>query len=89
MPEVDRADAGTWLLISASATADVVAADLVDALKLQGAQCTAMSWPQHADHVSNAERLRDQLGAGGFTGVVVLTGPRNSYRDEESAAARR
>ena len=86
MPEVDRADAGTWLLISASATADVVAADLVDALKLQGAQCTAMSWPQHADHEANAERLRGELGSSGFTGVVVLTGPRNSYRDEESPA---
>lgn len=85
MPDVDRAHAGTWLLISASTTADVVAADLVDALKLQGAQCTAMSWPQHADHVANAEQLRGQLGSSGFTGVVVLTSPRNSYRDEESA----
>ena len=63
----------------------MVAAELVDALKLQGAQCTAMCWPQHADHVANAEQLRGQLGSSGFTGVVVLTGPRNSYRDEESA----
>ncbi len=89
LPEVDRADAGTWLLISASATADVVATDLADALKLHGAQCTAMCWPQHADQVANAERLRGQLGAGGFTGVVVLTGPRNGNPDEECAVTRR
>ena len=38
--------------------------------------------------VANAERLRGQLGAGGFTGVVVLTGPRNGNPDEECAAAR-
>ena len=86
LPEVDRADAGTWLLISTSAAADVVATHVTDALKLHGAQCTAMCWPQHADHVANAERLRGQLGAGGFTGVVVLTGPRNGNPDEECAA---
>ena len=85
LPEVDRADAGTWLLISTSAAADVVATHVVDALKLQGAQCTTMCWPQHADQAANAERLRDLLGSGGFTGVVVLTGPRNSNRDEECA----
>ena len=85
LPEVDRADAGTWLLISTSAAADVVATHVADALKLHGAQCTAMCWPQHADQVANAERLRGQLGAGGFTGVVVLTGPRNGNPDEECA----
>ena len=74
LPERDHADAGTWLLISTSATADVVATKLIDALKLHGAECTTMCWPQHADHVASAERLRGQLGVGGFTGVVVLTG---------------
>ena len=85
LPEVDRADAGTWLLISTSAAADVVATHVADALKLHGAQCTAMCWPQHADPAANAERLRGQLAAGGLTGVVVLTGPRNSNPDEECA----
>ena len=33
-----------------------------------------MVWPQHADLVANAERLRDELRPGGFTGVVALTG---------------
>ena len=84
LPEVDCADAGTWLLISASATADVVATHLADALKLHGAQCTAMSWPQNADQVA-AERPRGQLGAGGLTGVVVLTGPRDGNPDEDCA----
>ena len=50
LPEVDYADAGTWLLISTTATADVVATTLTDALKSHGAQCTTMCWPQHADH---------------------------------------
>ena len=39
-----------------------------------------MCWPQHADHAANAEQLRDQLRAGGFTGVVVLTGPQERRR---------
>jgi polyketide synthase 5 len=85
LPEVDRADAGTWLLISTSAAADVVATHVTDALKLHGAQCTTMCWPQHADQLANSERLRGELGAGGFTGVVVLTGPRNGNPDEECA----
>ena len=50
LPEVDHADAGTWLLISTSDAADVMATTLTDALKLHGAECTTMCWPQHADH---------------------------------------
>ena len=64
----------TWLLISTSDAADMLATELTDALKLHDAQCTTMCWPQDADHVASAERLRDQLEAGAFTGVVVLTG---------------
>ena len=45
LPELDHADAGTWLLISTTATADVVATALTDALKNHGAQCTTMCWP--------------------------------------------
>ncbi|MEB3072027.1 sulfolipid-1 biosynthesis phthioceranic/hydroxyphthioceranic acid synthase [[Mycobacterium] vasticus] len=85
LPEVERAHAGTWLLISTSRAADVVAVNLSDALKLQGAQCTPLNWPQQDDQVANVERLRDQLGSDGFTGVVVLTGPHNGYRDKEGA----
>jgi polyketide synthase 5 len=86
LPDVDPVDAGAWLLISTSATADVLATKLTDALKSDGAECTAMVWPQRADHLANAELLRDQLGAGGFRGVLVLTGPKNGNPDEECAA---
>ena len=84
LPEVEHADAGTWLLISTTATADVVATSLTDALKNHGAQCTTMCWPPHADHTSNAEQLGNHLRAGGFTGVVILTGPKNGDAEDQS-----
>ena len=83
LPEVEHADAGTWLLIN-TATADVVATSLTDALKSHGAHCTSMCWPPHADHTSNAEQLGNHLRAGGFTGVVILTGPKNGDADDQS-----
>ena len=83
LPEVEYADAGTWLLISTT-TADVVATTLTDGLKNHGAHCTTMCWPQHADHTSNAEQLRNHLRAGGFTGVVILTGPKNGDAEDQS-----
>ncbi len=85
LPEVADAHPGVWLLISTSATADAVATKLADALKVSGAQCTPMSWPQRADHQRNAERLRDHLATDGFDGVVVVTGPRNGSLDDELA----
>ena len=84
LPEVEYADAGSWLLISTTATADVVATTLTDGLKTHGAQCTTMCWPPHADHTSNAEQLRNHLRAGGFTGVVILTGPKNGDAEDQS-----
>ena len=58
LPEMAGADAGRWLLISASDAAGLLATRLTDALKSHGAECTAMSWPQHADHSANAELLQ-------------------------------
>jgi len=84
LPELPHADAGTWLLISTTATADVVATTLTDALKNHGAQCTTMCWPPHADQTSNAEQLGNHLRAGGFTGVVILTGPKNGDAEDQS-----
>jgi polyketide synthase 5 len=84
LPDMEYADAGTWLLVSTTATADVVATALTDALKNHGAQCTSMCWPQHADYTSNAEQLGNYLRAGGFTGVVILTGPKNGDADDQS-----
>ncbi len=84
LPEVEHADAGTWLLISTTAPADVVAATLTDALKNLGARCTTMCWPLRADHTSNTEQLRNHLRAGEFTGVVILTGPKNGDAEDQS-----
>lgn len=76
MPEPEHADAASWLLIGTTATADVLASTLADTLKNHGAQCTTMAWPQQADHTAHAEQLRNQWRGDGFTGVVVLTGPK-------------
>jgi polyketide synthase 5 len=83
LPELSHADVGTWLLISATAT-DVVATALTDSLKSHGAQCTSMCWPQQADVTANAEELRNHLRAGGFSGVVILTGPKNGDAPDQS-----
>lgn len=85
LPQADTPGAGTWLLISTSATADVTATQLTDSLKLLGAECATSCWPQRADHAANAESVREQLAAGRFTGAVVLTGPKNGNPDDECA----
>ena len=83
LPEVSHADPGAWLLISTSTTADVVASELSDTLKLSGAQCTSISWPQRGEHVLNAARLRDYLANNVLDGVVILTGPKSGGTDDE------
>ena len=85
LPETPQAGPGAWLLLSTCTTADVVATKLTDALKLHGAECTTMVWPQHADHQANAKLLGSHL-AGNFNGVVVLTGSKNGNPDENCAA---
>ncbi|WP_139822579.1 SDR family NAD(P)-dependent oxidoreductase, partial [Mycobacterium lacus] len=84
LPEQSHAEPGTWLLISTSDAADLVATELTDALKLHDTQCTTTNWPRHADHAAQAERLLAQLEADAFTGVVVLTAPQNGTPDEQS-----
>ncbi|ASE13032.1 type I polyketide synthase [Mycobacterium avium subsp. paratuberculosis K-10] len=86
LTEVDPVDAGTWLLVSTSAMADVAATELTDSLKLLGADCTSIRWSSRADPVANGKTLRDQLRVGRFTGVVLLTGPKDGDRDDECAA---
>jgi polyketide synthase 5 len=85
LPDTPQTGPGAWLLISTCTTADVVATELTDALKLHGAECTTMVWPQHADHQANAKLLGSHL-AGNFSGVVVLTGSKNGNPDEQCAA---
>ena len=85
LPDVEYIDAGNWLLISTTATADVMAATaLTDALKNHGAQCTTMCWPVHSDHTSTAEQLRSQLRGSGFSGVVILAGPETGDAEDQS-----
>ncbi|MGH3561000.1 MAG: zinc-binding dehydrogenase, partial [Mycobacterium sp.] len=43
-----------------------------------------MCWPQHADHTSNREQLGNHLRTGGFTGAVILTGPKNGDAEDHS-----
>jgi len=84
LPELQYTDAGNWLLISTTATSDVVATTLSDALKNLGAQCTSMCWPLSDKDPSNGEQLRNHLRAGGFSGVVIVTGPKNGHADDQS-----
>jgi polyketide synthase 5 len=83
LPQVEHAGAGSWLLISTT-TADVVANSLTDALKSHGEHCITMCWPPNADHSSNREQLGNHLRAGGFAGVVIVTGPTNVDADDQS-----
>ena len=84
-PEPDPVDAGTWLLISISDAADLLATRLADALKLRGAEYAIMCWPERTGQRAAAERLRDQLDAARFTGVVVLAPPRKADSDGHGA----
>jgi polyketide synthase 5 len=85
LPAADHADPGAWLLVSTCTTADLVGTKLTDALKAEGSQCATMVWPKHSDHRANAELLGSHLGSGEFTGVVILTGPKNGNPDEQCA----
>ncbi|MGN6335756.1 sulfolipid-1 biosynthesis phthioceranic/hydroxyphthioceranic acid synthase [Mycobacterium sp.] len=84
LPSTEYADAGSWLLISTTPTADVMSTALTDALKSHAAQCTAMCWPHNADVASNAEQLGNHLRTSGFGGVVILTGPKNGDAEDQS-----
>jgi polyketide synthase 5 len=83
LPEVECADAGTWLLIGTSDT-DQMATALTGALKNRSAHCIRMCWPQHADYTPNREQLENHLSAGGFTGVVILNEPKSGDAVDQS-----
>ena len=85
LPDVDHVAPGTCLLISTSASADIMASRLTDALKAGGAGCATMTWPQHSDHRANAELLGSHLGADDVRTVVILSGPKNGNPVEECA----
>lgn len=77
--------AGTWLVVSASDTTDFLASELTDALKLNDADVTTLSWPEHADHLANAGRLSAYFGEVGFSNVVVVEAPHNGCPTEQLA----
>ena len=83
LPDVDQVRLGTWLLIGTSATPDIVATGLADALKAEDVGCTTMAWPQHGDHRASADALGAHLGAGDVGAVVVLTGAATGDPDDQ------
>jgi polyketide synthase 5 len=83
LPEVATAEIGAFLLISTSDAPDLVATELTDALKPHDTDCTTLSWPQQGEHAAIADRMRSHITGGGFTGVVLLTAPKNGDPDEE------
>ena len=84
LPETEFADASTWLLISTTTAEDGVTTALTDALKNGGAQCATMCWPANADDAATVGQLGNHLRTGGFTGVVILTGPNSGDAEAQS-----
>ena len=68
---------GSWLLITTSDAADLLATRLTDALKAAGAQCDALHWPQRADHRGRRRAAAAPAGRGGVSTVwSCVTGRR-------------
>ena len=78
-------NAGSWLLVSMSDATDFLASELTDSLKLNDADVTTMSWPQHADHAANGARLQAYLAEGRFGNMVVVAAPRSNCPPEQMA----
>ncbi|HEV7418295.1 MAG TPA: sulfolipid-1 biosynthesis phthioceranic/hydroxyphthioceranic acid synthase [Mycobacterium sp.] len=83
-PEADGVEAGSWLVVSTSDGSDMLATELTEVLKVKEARVSTMVWPLGADHPANAERLQTQLTEVPFTGVVVVTAPRDGAPDADS-----
>lgn len=84
LPEIEHDEVGAWLLIGTTSDADLMAATMSDVIKNHGAQCTTMCWPLQAHHASLREELSNHLRAGGLTGVVILSGSKNSDSEDNS-----
>ncbi|ORW56632.1 sulfolipid-1 biosynthesis phthioceranic/hydroxyphthioceranic acid synthase [Mycobacterium parmense] len=85
LPAVATTEPGSWLLVSTSDAADMVATAFTDAMKLHDAESATLAWHQDADHAVVAEQLRDQIARVGYSGIVVLTGPRTDNPDDQPA----
>jgi mycolipanoate synthase len=79
LPDSSQLDAGSWLLLSTSDAANPLTSNLTDALNVEGAQCTTVSWPLGADPLGDGAPLRSHLVGNklneGLKGVVVVTAP--------------
>nr|WP_275957425.1 sulfolipid-1 biosynthesis phthioceranic/hydroxyphthioceranic acid synthase [[Mycobacterium] fortunisiensis] len=84
LPEVEYADAGSWLLIGTSPHPDAGVVRLAEALKDRGAQCISMSWPDRGDDSPTCEQLVGHLRATRFTGVVIMEAPQNGAGAQQS-----
>ena len=90
-PDASQGDAGSWLLLSTSDAATALATSVADALTVEGAECTTVTWPLAGDA---APSLRFHLGGtslaasnghGSIRGVVVVTAPPEATEDGPAA----
>ena len=90
-PDASQGDAGSWLLLSTSDAATALATSVADALTVEGAECTTVTWPLAGDV---AQSLRFHLGGtslaasnghGSIRGVVVVTAPPEATEDGPAA----
>ncbi|MFN3005340.1 sulfolipid-1 biosynthesis phthioceranic/hydroxyphthioceranic acid synthase [Mycolicibacterium wolinskyi] len=84
LAEAEYAEGGSWLLISTTPTAEATATALTESLKARGAHCATMSWPQRGEVGPITEEVESHLRTGRFSGLVVVTGPRNGHSPDES-----
>lgn len=74
---------GALLLVNTSDSADLLASELTDALKLGDADVTTMLWPQTADHQACAAQLTSYLTENTFGSMVIVSAPRISCPPEQ------
>ena len=85
LPEATHDEAGSWLLIDTSEIPDMLATSLTDALKSHGPQGTEsinLHLSREGDLAAGIEKLRSQLRARSFAGVVILCGLSGNDPDE-------
>ncbi|MCV7090992.1 sulfolipid-1 biosynthesis phthioceranic/hydroxyphthioceranic acid synthase [Mycobacterium interjectum] len=81
LPPVPERAFGRWLLVD-TADADPLTSRLADALKVSGAQCETLIWPESTDRVANAEQLGAEVHSG-LQGLVIVCPPPAGELDEQ------
>ncbi|OLP03100.1 polyketide synthase [Mycolicibacterium porcinum] len=71
LPEAQASGPGKWLLITSDA-ADLLTTELADALEPDLGDVSTVVWPEGANHSTNAESLRNHLGADSYSDVAVI-----------------